>query len=286
MLSYRHGFHAGNFADVHKHVALVTLLRAMRRKEKPFTYVDTHAGAGAYALEESSSRVAEWREGIARLREVAAQHPAGLPASVSDYLALVDAAASGGDTAGDAAAATADPLYPGSPSLAQALLREQDRAMLIELHTSEAPRLKARFRGDRRVAVHAPRDAREGLRAVLPPSTPRGLVLIDPSYERVEEYDETARLIGVVRRRWSTAAVAVWYPLLGGPRRNRHRRLFEAVKPLGLPEIARDELCVADPARSGLIGSGLLVIGAPWPYVRDWPAISAWLTQALAAPAG
>lgn len=286
MLSYRHAFHAGNVADVHKHVALVTLLRAMQRKEKAFTFVDTHAGAGSYLLDRAPGGRAEWRDGVGRVLAAAAADPDAVPDEVADWLALVDRAdvqlAACSAPARERAPDGALRCYPGSPWLARAMLRGQDRALLMELHAAEAPLLQALFRGDRQVAVHAPRDAREGLPALLPPSTARGLVLIDPSYERAAEYDEVAQLIATAHRRWATAAIAVWYPLLGAPRRGRHARLLKAVARLGLGELAQSELRVRSDRQAGLCGSGLLVVNAPWPYPLRFPAVTAWLAAVLA----
>ena len=276
MLSYRHHFHAGNFADVHKHVVLVAMLRALARKEKGFTYVDTHAGAGRYVLDEASAARAEWRDGVERVRRVASRPGTEVPAEVADYLGLLRPPQAPHHEA---------PLaeYPGSPCLARALLRAQDRAVLLELHPDEAPRLKRRFRGDAQVAVYAPRDAREGLPALLPAATPRGLVLIDPSYERIEEYEETARLVATARQRWSTAAIAVWYPLLGGSRRRRHRVLLEALdEECAAAEPLRSELHLREVARPGLCGSGMLLLRPPWPLPERLPVLTRWLTDTLA----
>ncbi len=276
MLSYRHAFHAGNFADVHKHVALVSLLRHLQRKPRGYCYVDTHAGAGRYALRSGEGPGTEWREGIGRLRSVAAGDAGEVPAEVADYLALVAGAGEGRDD-----------VYPGSPWLAAAIARPQDCAILIELHPAESPALKRLFRGDRKVAVHAPRDADEAIGALLPPAaTPRGLVLMDPSYEQAAEYSLTAARVERVHRRWSTATVAVWYPLLGGPRQGRHRALLEALAKVALGEAFRHELEVHPPGRTGLRGSGLWVLNPPWAFRQCWPEVDAWLQQALCASSG
>ncbi len=169
MLSYRHGFHAGNHADVLKHVALVALLRILTRKDKPLLVLDTHAGAGMYSLEQGFAvKNAEFRNGIALLwgRD-------DLPAPVADYLDQVRAVNSDGVLR----------HYPGSPRVALGMLRPQDRLRLFELHSTEVQVLAQQFARDgRRVSVTAG-DGFAGLKAVLPPPSRRGLVLIDPSYE-------------------------------------------------------------------------------------------------------
>ncbi|MEO0425093.1 MAG: 23S rRNA (adenine(2030)-N(6))-methyltransferase RlmJ [Pseudomonadota bacterium] len=265
MLSYRHAFHAGNLADVHKHAALVAMLTLLQRKARGYCYVDTHAGAGRYPLEGEGAT--EWQQGIARI-QAQAEHA---PAALAPYLTCVQA--------------TGEGQYPGSPWLASHLAREQDSAILFEMHPQDGKALKASFKGDRQVAVHAPRDAREGLPALLPPATPRGLVLIDPSYERLDEYAEAVQLLLVARERWATATVAVWYPLLGGPRAGRHDALLQGVLSRSVPgPILRSELQVGDPARTGLIGSGLLIANPPWPFAEQWPAVDAWLAQTLGDP--
>ncbi len=264
MLSYRHAFHAGNLADVHKHAALVAMLTLLQRKPRGYCYVDTHAGVGRYALDDVQG---EWQEGLARVRA----HADDAPSLLAPYLACV--------------AQLGDGEYPGSPWLAAALAREQDRSLLFELHPQDGKALKASFKRDPSVAVHAPRDAREGLPALLPPGTPRGLVLIDPSYERLEEYTEAATLMAEARRRWPTATVAVWYPLLGGARAGRHDALLQQVLEQAVTgPILRSELRARDGSLGRLIGSGLLVARPPWPFAEEWPGVNRWLAQTLADP--
>ncbi|MEM9388418.1 MAG: 23S rRNA (adenine(2030)-N(6))-methyltransferase RlmJ [Pseudomonadota bacterium] len=263
MLSYRHAFHAGNLADVHKHAALAAMLTLLQRKARGYCYVDTHAGVGRYRLDGDDA--GEWREGVGRVRASAEAAPQAL----APYL--------------DCLRRLGDAQYPGSPWLASQLAREQDSALLFELHPQDGKRLKSLFKGDRQVAVHAPRDAREGLPALLPLGTPRGLVLVDPSYERLDEYAEPVRLLITARQRWATATVVLWYPLLGGPRAGRHDALLRDVLAQQVPgPILRSELHAKDPARAGLIGSGLLVANPPWPFAEQWPAVNGWLAGVLA----
>lgn len=197
MVHYRHSYHAGNFADVFKHVLLVGLLGALNRKDKPWCYLETHAGAGDYDLGfEGAGRTGEWREGIGRLGEAA-----GAPELVAEYLRLVAAARAQGSPE----------HYPGSPQFARAMARSQDRLVLCEKVPEVAAELKASLHGDRRAAIHL-RDGYEA-HALLPPAEKRGLMLIDPPFERSDELDAIAELIGKSVGRFAGGIYAAWYPV-------------------------------------------------------------------------
>ena len=200
MLSYRHGFHAGNHADVLKHIALVALLRILTRKDKPVFVVDTHAGAGMYSLEEGFAvRNGEFRNGIALLWE-----RNDLPEPMADYVNQVRAINPDGVLR----------YYPGSPWIAFGVLRPQDRLRLFELHSTEGQILSEQFaQAGRRVTVTAG-DGFAGLKAVLPPQSRRGLVLIDPSYELASDYRAVVAALRDGMQRFATGTYAVWYPLL------------------------------------------------------------------------
>jgi 23S rRNA (adenine2030-N6)-methyltransferase len=202
-MHYRHSFHAGNFADVFKHILLVGLLTSLNRKDKPWCFVDTHAGAGDYDLRsEGAQRTQEWQGGIERLL---AQREA--PALVAEFLALVRGE---NDPSADSIS-----IYPGSPRFAQRLARATDRLVLCEMVPGVADELKAAFRGDARVAVHV-RDGYEA-HALLPPPEKRGLILIDPPFERVDEFDAVAECIRKGAARFANGIYAAWYP-----QKNRH----------------------------------------------------------------
>lgn len=204
MVHYRHSYHAGNFADVFKHVLLVGLLAALNRKDKPWSYLETHAGAGDYDLGgEGASRTLEWRDGVGRL-----QDGAGAPELVTEYLRLLAAARSQGH---------AD-RYPGSPLFARALARPDDRLVFCEKVPEVAAELKHALRGDPRAAIHL-RDGYEA-HALLPPAEKRGLVLIDPPFERTDEFDAMAELIVKSVGRFAGGVYAAWYPV-----KNHHRVL-------------------------------------------------------------
>ena len=270
MLSYRHGFHAGNHADVLKHVALVALLRILTRKDKPLVVLDTHAGAGMYSLEQGFAvKTAEFRDGIAMLWE-----RNDLPAPVADYLGQVRAVNPDGVLR----------RYPGSPRIALGLLRPQDRLRLFELHSTEGPILAQQFAQEgRRVTVTAG-DGFAGLKAVLPPPSRRGLVLVDPSYELASDYRAVVTALHDGMQRFATGTYAVWYPLL---------QSRDAVQ---LPDRLRkaasaDWLDVAlqvkapSPAGRGMHGSGLFIVNPPWTFSALMRDTMPWLAQALAQDA-
>ena len=200
MLSYRHGFHAGNHADVLKHVVLVQLLRQLTKKDKPLWVIDTHAGAGSYSLEQGfAAKKSEFADGIGRLWT-----RRDLPPALADYVDQVRAVNPDG----------ALRVYPGSPQIALQVTRAQDRLRLFELHGTESRALQEHFAGaGRRVAVVAG-DGFKGLKAVLPPPSRRGLVLIDPSYEVAEDYRAVRAAMRDALERFATGTYAVWYPQL------------------------------------------------------------------------
>lgn len=270
-MNYRHAFHAGNFADVHKHVVLLVILRHLLRKESGFAVLDTHAGRGDYALQEgASARTGEYLAGIGALWEAQ-----DAPAPVADYLLQVRAW-NRQRTHDDALA-----VYPGSPRLARALLRPQDRLMACELQPEECALLKANFRRDAQVAVHA-RDGWEALRALLPPREKRGVVLVDPPYE-----DQERELFGALHhledahRRFATGILALWYPIKARTLIDHfHREAADAFT--GTPLLAC-ELCVLDDDnREQLNGSGLLLVNPPWQLDVQLREALPWLHARLA----
>jgi 23S rRNA (adenine2030-N6)-methyltransferase len=237
-LNYRHAFHAGNFADCVKHALLIPLLRAMQRKDKPFVFLDTHAGIGRYNLTAGpAEKTGEWREGIGRV--LAARDPA-----LAEYTALVEALG----------------VYPGSPAIAAALLRPQDRMVACELHPEDAATLRRGFPG---TAVHE-RDGYEALRAFLPPPERRALILIDPPYERTDEFATLAASLVAAHARFRTGVFVVWYPI---KHRAPVRAFFETVTLSGMRDVIALEFLrrpALDPLR--LNGCGLLVVNPPYGF--------------------
>jgi 23S rRNA (adenine2030-N6)-methyltransferase len=262
MLSYQHGFHAGNFADLHKHSVLVALLESLNRKAKPWSYLETHSGRALYDLSDAQAqKTGEYRDGIARLW----QPP--LPEALKPYLAQIARVNAG-------AALT---HYPGSPTIAAGMAREQDVLRLMELHPAEVDALRQVFRDDARVAVHH-RDGYEGVGALLPPNPRRGLVLIDPAYEVKDEYAQVVRFLKKAHRRWPTGIYAVWYPLLAA---NRWQTLVQELKDAALGPLLRSELRVAAEDCGGMYGSGMLVLNPPWQLDRQLDEMLPALAQAL-----
>jgi 23S rRNA (adenine2030-N6)-methyltransferase len=254
-VKYRHACHAGNFADVMKHVALVATLDRLTQKDRPLFLLDTHAGRGRYDLG-SRDAASEAGRGILKL---AAAAPATLPAPVTRYLELIRAFNGGADGA--------PREYPGSPLLAAMLLRTQDHAAFCELQPAEAELLRGELRGDARFAVHC-RDGFEALGALLPPATGRGLAVIDPPYEmQAADFTQVADALVSASARWPQGVLMAWYPIkIGVVAARLHRRLIDA----GMRRLLVAELCVhPDDSRAGLNGSGLVILEPPWQLDRD-----------------
>jgi 23S rRNA (adenine2030-N6)-methyltransferase len=251
-MKYRHAYHAGNFADVLKHTALVWLLQALTRKDKPLMYIDTHAGRGRYSL--SSPAALESREadeGVRRL--VAAKPRSEVVRAYLDVLTHFDPRYGNGRE---------PQVYPGSGLIAQHLLRRTDRAVLCEVEERETAALATAIGRDTRIRVEN-RDGYEALRALLPPTQRRGLVLIDPPYETQQE--ESARVVqalGEALQRWRTGVYCIWYPIkLRAPVERWHRAIL-ALEP---PSTLAAELCVyQDDSRAGLNGAGVVIVNPPW----------------------
>ena len=270
MLSYRHGFHAGNHADVLKHIVLVALLRILTRKEKSVVVVDTHAGAGMYSLEQGFAvRNAEFRNGIAVLWE-----RNDLPEPVADYVNQVRAVNADGGLRN----------YPGSPRIALGVLRPQDRLRLFELHSTEGLILADQFaQAGRRVTVTAG-DGFAGLKAVLPPPSRRGFVLIDPSYELASDYRSVVAALRDGMQRFATGTYAVWYPLL---QRRESIQLPDKLRRAAGADWLDIVLQVNAPSPEGLglHGSGMFIVNPPWKFAEQMRGIMPWLTGALAQDA-
>ena len=270
-MNYRHVFHAGNFADVFKHALLARVLTYLMRKESPLRYLDTHAGAGLYEIAAGDAlRTGEWRDGVGRILT------AEIPAPVRDLLApWIRAAGLAQDTAAR--------VYPGSPVLAQRLLRTQDKLVLCELHERDVKALTRAIGRDRRVkTLHM--DGYMALNAFVPPVERRGLVLIDPPFEAPEEFAQLAAALELAWRKWPTGIYMAWYPgkdaaAVAGFRRQLAqgpiRRILCIECDVGKP--------VAD---APLTGSGLIVINPPHMLEAEARLLAPYLTTLLARDAG
>jgi 23S rRNA (adenine2030-N6)-methyltransferase len=266
MLAYRHAFHAGNHADVFKHVVLLLLLRHLALKDKGFRVVDTHAGAGLYALDSPQAlKKGEYLQGIARLW---VQHDA--PAPVADYLQQVRALNPDGSLR----------QYPGSPLLVQRLLRPQDQLRLFELHPADHQALRALLGGSGGVELRQA-DGFAALKGQLPPPTRRALVHVDPSYEGVADY---GRVLDAVRdglRRLAQGVFMVWYPVVGKPGAAAMVQGLKHLAPAGWLH-ARLNVQTPDAQGFGLCGSGIVVLNPPHTLHDQLHRLLPWLVQVLA----
>ncbi|HXD13670.1 MAG TPA: 23S rRNA (adenine(2030)-N(6))-methyltransferase RlmJ [Xanthobacteraceae bacterium] len=253
-MNYRHAFHAGNFADVHKHAVLVRVLLHLRHKPAAFRVIDTHAGAARYdLLGPEPSRSGEWREGIERVWQAPPQEAYDL---LAPYLGAV-------------AAFNPDAklrVYPGSPLIVTSLLRRQDRLIACELEPRAAAALTAALRGDARAKALAI-DGWTALRAYLPPKERRGLVLIDPPFEEAADFMRLSAALAAAHRKWPTGIYMLWYPI---KERAAPDGLAKRLQRLAIPRMLRCELSLGPPrADAGLVGSGLIVVNPPFTLEPD-----------------
>lgn len=271
MLSYRHAFHAGNHADVLKHIVLVQLTRYLGQKDKPFSYIDTHSGAGAYELDTGYAvKLAEYKEGIGRLWT-----RNDLPPAVADYVGLVRRMNPDRQLK----------AYPGSPFFALWTMREQDRLRLFELHSKDARLLQANFQEAGRKVVVDGSDGFAGLKALLPPPPRRAVVLIDPSYEEKQDYDRVFHALKEALTRFPGGTYAVWYPQLT---RLDARELPQRLKRLPAKSWLNVALRVREPAKDGfgMHGSGMFVLNPPWTLHDALAGAMPFLLEALREDAG
>ncbi|MGT3005713.1 23S rRNA (adenine(2030)-N(6))-methyltransferase RlmJ [Pasteurella multocida] len=265
MLSYRHSFHAGNHADVLKHLVLMLIIENLQQKEKGFYYLDTHAGVGRYRLfSEEAEKTAEFEQGIARLWQ-----RDDLPEEVARYIKLIKQVNYGGK---------ALRYYAGSPLIAAKMLRSQDRALLTELHPSDYPLLRNNFKEFDNVTTKRYNGFQQ-LKATLPPKERRGLVLIDPPYELKEDYDLVVNAIEEGYKRFATGIYAIWYPVV---LRQQTKRILKGLEKTGIRKILQIELAVRpDSDQCGMTASGMIVINPPWTLTQQMQNILPYLTNVL-----
>jgi len=265
MLSYRHLFHAGNFADVFKHALLCRLLIALGGKGKPYCYLDTHAGIGRYDLaHEWAWKTREFDNGIGRLWE-----RKDAPAALAPYLEIVR----GENPAGRLR------FYPGSPLFALKLRRPGDRLVLTELNKTDCAELDAVMSPARNATVQL-MDGYQALSVFLPPKERRGLVLIDSSFDRSNEFARVAKALKAAHGRWPTGVYAVWYPMMGPAVIEEFAR---AIVRTGIRKVLRLEMLVRSAKeRETVPGCGMLVVNPPWKLDAEAKPLLDWLAQALA----
>jgi 23S rRNA (adenine2030-N6)-methyltransferase len=262
LLSYRHSFHAGNFADVLKHIVLVEILEYLAGKEKAFEYIDSHAGAGLFDLTHGhAEKLEEFRGGIGRLW--GRDWP-----QFESYFEVIRACNPHGSLN----------YYPGSPLIAMHFMRPQDRAWLFELHPKDYRRLEKNTQANHRIRV-ACQDGHQGVLALLPPASRRGLILIDPSYEIKSEYEQVSETVKKAYKKFSTGIYAIWYPVV---EREKVHELERSLVASGIRDIQRFELGLApDSDGRGMTASGMIVINPPWKLYEKMSRVLPELAGAL-----
>ena len=263
MLSYRHVFHAGNFADVLKHLVLVQCLDYLARKDKPLVYIDTHAGAGGYSLTSSQARMhREFDQGIGRLWDCLEP-----PEALVRYVELVKAFNKSAKLH----------AYPGSPWFARQLLRPQDRLELFELHPADFERLGRNLPRTRRLRLHH-EDGFHGCIGLLPPAERRGLLLMDPAYEVKGDYRQVITTLEKAHRRFQSGTYLIWYPVVERPRIDG---MVRALKQSGIRDVQQFELGIRPADRPGMGTCGLMVVNPPWTLFAGMQRVLPWLAEQL-----
>ncbi|AMB87440.1 lactate dehydrogenase [Pseudomonas agarici] len=268
-MNYRHAFHAGNHADVLKHLVLTRLIALMARKEQPFAYLDSHAGIGLYDLKgDQASRTGEYLEGIGRL-----WGEQDLPAVTADYLRVLHEMNPDGQLR----------YYPGSPELARRLSRAQDRVLLNEKHPEDGKLLKDNMKGDRRVAVHLG-EGWHVARALLPVAQKRAVLLIDPPFEQLDEMQRCAASLKEAISRMRQTVAVIWYPIKD---QRALKRFYQDLAGTGAPKLLRVELLVHPlDTPASLNGSGLAIANPPWGLEEELRQLLPWLAQKLGQTQG
>ena len=265
-MNYRHAYHAGNFADVFKHIIVVALIQSLLRKDKAFCFLDTHAGVGHYdLLAGSAQKSKEYLGGIAKILQQ--DKP---PPLISDYIACVKKT--------NALAPDTLQYYPGSPALVRQFLRPQDRMVLTELHADDYESLRRVFPHDKQVGVHH-QDGYQALKAFLPPPERRGLVLIDPPYEKPDEISDVVTALGTAVTRWDTGVFALWYPIKESRSIVRFHRALKLK--IARPLLAIELNIYPDSPGTQLNGNGMIIVNPPWQLAEEITAILPWLWRTL-----
>jgi 23S rRNA (adenine2030-N6)-methyltransferase len=264
LLSYRHAFHAGNFADVLKHSILTLVLDYMARKEKGYVYIDSHSGAGMYQLaDEYAQKTGEYKDGIAKLI-----NNDDLPEALSPYIDLIKQLNRNDELE----------LYPGSPGIAKQLVRRQDSTHLYELHPTDIVHLTDFCQRWRKVFVKQS-DGYQGVLSLLPPPSRRGVVLMDPPYELKEDYQKAVKTLIKAYKKFATGTYILWYPVVKRELVNSMVSTFIASEVKNLLQV---ELCLkVDSNEYGMTGTGLFIINPPWQLKKQLEEILPYLKKKL-----
>lgn len=265
MLSYRHGFHAGNYADVLKHWVLMRTLQYIGQKDKPAFYLETHAGRGMYSLTgATAAKTAEFRQGIGRLWQAT-----GVPHGLQGYLDLIAQFNPGRELV----------CYPGSPWIARTIMRRQDRLMLCELHPQDFRELELTFQRSANVRCHR-EDGFVMSLASVPPSERRGVIFIDPSYEVKTDYQKVVDTLQKLHRKFASGTYLLWYPIV---REDRTQAMLRQLCASGIRRVSVFELHQsADHSQPGMTGTGMLVINPPWTLMGEMQETLPFLCETLA----
>ncbi len=263
-MNYRHEFHAGNFADVFKHIILTRILAYLMRKEGAAVFIDTHAGAGQYDLTGEAAKAT--REALAGVGRLKPPFPPAVAALVAEWARLAGVKA-------DLAVPT---TYPGSPLIAQSMLRAHDRLCLVEKHHGAAVALRVACGRDRRLKLFEA-DGYATLKALLPPPERRGLVLIDPPFEESTEFADLRTALDEALRRWPLGTYAIWYPV----KDQEPERLVAHLAALRLANVLRLELDIASPVPGALSACGMIIINPPFVLAEEARRLLPWLAQTM-----
>jgi 23S rRNA (adenine2030-N6)-methyltransferase len=276
MLSYRHAFHAGNHADVLKHFVLMQTLAYYTQKDKPFWYIDTHAGAGMYSLNTGyAAQNEEYETGISKLWQAD-----DLPSELANYVGYIKSL----NQPSNPKTAKLN-LYPGSPICAKTFMREDDKMRLFELHPSDFEILRENFRGEQQQVKIDMSNGFAGIKAILPPPTRRAVVLIDPPYEEKQDYNRVVEMLQESLHRFATGTYIIWYPLL---QRAEPEQMIAKLKALNLKDWMHVSLTVETPATDGfgMYGSGLFIVNPPWTLPKTLETVLPYLSEKLGVDAG
>ncbi len=262
-MNYRHAYHAGNFADVFKHIMLARMVDYMKRKEKAFRVYDTHSGIGVYDLNsEEAGKTEEWKLGLGKILD--ANPPPAINRLIGPWR--------------DAIAPLEESKYPGSPRIARNLLRKQDRLSLYELHDEDISTLKAGFAGDFQVRVNH-LDGWLVPGAHIPPKEGRGIMLIDPPFEDGHDFDRMIDALEKARKRWAGGTIALWYPV---KKRSHTDEWLDTLKGLRFPDLLSAEIYIQEPWSAGVLnGCGMVIANPPYTLRDELQVLLPWLAEVM-----